>query len=859
MPDISELEIGGVTYTVKDYTAREVDNTLSGTSEKPLANRVIYNMIADCAVNWRIDEETGLARLVNRFGQDIGDALDIMNSTTYKPKITNLLPSRVITVSGGSSVVLQYRYESVDDNMVDDGPGVGTIVCNNVSTATFNVPQGANTYDVTSLLSAGENSVKVRVMNSEGTTREFTYSVIVLTLSLTTDLVSPDAYYGPVSMNYVLTGYGDSKVVHFEMDGTELVSDTVSTSGRTTTKVIPEQSAGVHTLRVWAVVTQNGVTVTSNIITLNMVFSTAALPAIALETGQYAIRYFNTDGAYLYGYAAASGSAAINPAGTGDIEVPTKAGTSDTSYVFNGWSDLPAVVTKNCAVVAAYTTSYKVLFINNGITFDTQWVASGANASAPANTPTRSETSTKAYVFAGWTTDDEGATAEDDALLEVTAPRTLYAIFTELNKYTVRFMNGTTVLQTVTVIEGGTATYTGATPTTTQEGYVFAGWLPSGANISANTDCVAQFRDTNTPLSKYLARTMTEYESDSATVVAQYAFYQQTVLQTVESSAATIEQYAFNGCTALTEVDLTSTSPVTIQANAFAGCTQLTHLIIRSTTVSTLSATSALTGTKIASGNGAIYVPAELVDTYKAATNWSTYASQIYPITAYPVTDFSTITDSWDTIIGNSNYATDYKVGDTKLLDLGSKGQVYMELVAMDTDVKADSSGNARMTWLSKSIIETHNMNASSKTSGSDTGLTAGGWENTDMRAYLKSTIKPLIPEVVRNAIVEVTKISSVYTGGALVKDGQTTTDDVWIPSVHEIFNNTNCETTGAVYSTKFNSSANRIKYNASGSANNWWLRSANNASNFRYVDNNGSENDNSASSAYGLVLGFCI
>ena len=859
MPDISELEIGGVTYTVKDYTAREVDNALSGTSQKPLANRVIYNMIADCAVNWRIDEETGLARLVNRFGEDIGDALDITNSTTYRPKITNLLPSRVITVASGSSVVLQYRYESVDDNTVDDGPGVGTIICNNVSTATFNVPQGANTYDVTSLLSAGENSVKVRVMNSEGTTREFTYNVIVLSLSLTTNLVSPDAYYGDVTFNYVLSGYGDSKVVHFSMDNVELATDTVTTSGQTRTKTIPAQTAGTHTLKIWATTTVNSISVTSDVITLNMVFATAALPAINLESGQYAIRYFNTDGTYLYGYAAASGAAAINPVGTGAIEVPTKTGTSDTTYVFSGWNDLPATVTKNCAVVAAYTTSYKVLFINNGITFDTQWIAAGGDASEPANTPTRSETSSKAYVFAGWTETENGTTVDEDALVGVDAPRTLYSVFTELNKYTVRFMNGTSVLQTVTVIEGGTATYTGATPTTTQDGYVFAGWLPSGANITQNTDCIAQFRDANTPLSKYLARTMTEYESDSATVVAQYAFYQQTALQTVETNASTIEQYAFNGCTALTEVDLTNTSPVTIQANAFNGCTQLAHLIIRSTTASTLSATSALTGTKIASGNGAIYVPADLVDTYKAATNWSTYASQIYPITAYPVTDFSSVSDSWDTIIGNSNYATDYKIGDTKLLDLGSKGQVYMELVAFDTDDKADSSGKARMTWISKSIIETHAMNSTQKTVDGTTAYTAGGWENTDMRAYLKNTIKPLIPEVVRNAIVEVTKISSTYTGGALVKDGQTTTDDVWIPSDHEIFNNTNNETTGAVYSTRFTSAANRIKYNASGSADSWWLRSASSASYFRCVVNNGGEGYGYAYSASGLVLGFCI
>lgn len=221
------------------------------------------------------------------------------------------------------------------------------------------------------------------------------------------------------------------------------------------------------------------------------------------------------------------------------------------------------------------------------------------------------------------------------------------------------------------------------------------------------------------------------------------------------------------------------------------------------------------------------------------------------PYSEEDVIEFEYNINSIDSNDPNTNYATDYAIGDTKLLDLGAKGQVYMELVALDTDDKADNSGKARMTWISKSIIETHRMNA--------TNTTTDGWEATEMRTYLKETIKPLIPEVVRNAIVNVSKISATYENSAVVKDGQTTSDDVWIPSVHEIFNNTNYETTGAVYSTKFNSAANRIKYNASGSAYRWWLRSAIDAAGFRCVSNGGGEVSSGAYVAYGLVLGFCI
>ena len=49
-----------------------------------------------------------------------------------------------------------------------------------------------------------------------------------------------------------------------------------------------------------------------------------------------------------------------------------------------------------------------------------------------------------------------------------------------------------------------------------------------------------------------------------------------------------------------------------------------------------LSKPAQLSNTKIAAGTGYIYVPAALVDKYKAATNWSVYADQIRAIEDYP-------------------------------------------------------------------------------------------------------------------------------------------------------------------------------------------------------------------------------
>lgn len=192
------------------------------------------------------------------------------------------------------------------------------------------------------------------------------------------------------------------------------------------------------------------------------------------------------------------------------------------------------------------------------------------------------------------------------------------------------------------------------------------------------------------------------------------------------------------------------------------------------------------------------------------------------------------------------------------MLDLGTEGQYLMEIVAFDTDDKADGSGKAKITWISKDqLATTHAMNATQKTVDGETAYTAGGWEHSDMRAYLKDAVKPLIPQTVRDAIVPVTKVSSTYTGGAKVKDGQTTTDDVWIPSNHEVGFGTDYETTGAVYSGKFTSNASRIKKRNS-SAKYWWLRSVSSAYYFRLVSSDGISYYSGAYNVNGVALGFC-
>jgi hypothetical protein len=118
----------------------------------------------------------------------------------------------------------------------------------------------------------------------------------------------------------------------------------------------------------------------------------------------------------------------------------------------------------------------------------------------------------------------------------------------------------------------------------------------------------------------------------------QKAFYGCTALISIKSTSTTlgtIVLQAFQNCTALEKIDLMTSGA--ISAQVFQGCSNLNAVILRKTTgIITLGASSAFTSTPIASGTGYIYVPSDLLETYKAATNWSKYSAQFRAIEDYP-------------------------------------------------------------------------------------------------------------------------------------------------------------------------------------------------------------------------------
>ena len=114
-------------------------------------------------------------------------------------------------------------------------------------------------------------------------------------------------------------------------------------------------------------------------------------------------------------------------------------------------------------------------------------------------------------------------------------------------------------------------------------------------------------------------------------------FYACYALHTVNlPSLISISTNMFAYSSLLKRLDFPSVE--SISGGAFSGCARLVTLILRKAdAVCTLANVNAFTNTPIAKGTGLIYVPDNLVEQYKAATNWATYANQIKPISELEV------------------------------------------------------------------------------------------------------------------------------------------------------------------------------------------------------------------------------
>lgn len=95
---------------------------------------------------------------------------------------------------------------------------------------------------------------------------------------------------------------------------------------------------------------------------------------------------------------------------------------------------------------------------------------------------------------------------------------------------------------------------------------------------------------------------------------------------------------AFQSCKSLKRIDISTFTSTKIKntSRMFGFCTSLEAVIINQNRVFPMTNVDMFTNSTIESGTGYVYVPDDMVEEYKSATNWSTYASQIKGLSELP-------------------------------------------------------------------------------------------------------------------------------------------------------------------------------------------------------------------------------
>lgn len=129
---------------------------------------------------------------------------------------------------------------------------------------------------------------------------------------------------------------------------------------------------------------------------------------------------------------------------------------------------------------------------------------------------------------------------------------------------------------------------------------------------------------------------------NTITSIGKYAFYdcERIKITKIPDGVTTIGEQAFGYCKLIKTLELPK-SLTSIGSMCFAKCTSLTTVTLPNVTEIPVLGTNAFGRsyyeTPIYNGTGYIYVPDTLVDSFKSATNWSTYADQIKPISELEV------------------------------------------------------------------------------------------------------------------------------------------------------------------------------------------------------------------------------
>ena len=166
----------------------------------------------------------------------------------------------------GDAIVLKYEFSSVDTS--DESPtGAGTAyyTVNGVRIATMPIAQGIVSWDCTKYLTAGDNSITVSVTDAYSVNRILTFTVQVVTLSISSTFDEYQAYTGDIQFRYTPIGAIQKNII-FKVDNKVIATVPTTSNNRQMTQVIPAQTHGAHILEVHTEAQVGDRTVKSNVL-----------------------------------------------------------------------------------------------------------------------------------------------------------------------------------------------------------------------------------------------------------------------------------------------------------------------------------------------------------------------------------------------------------------------------------------------------------------------------------------------------------------------------------------------------------------------------------------------------------------
>ena len=193
--------------------------------------------------------------------------------------------------------------------------------------------------------------------------------------------------------------------------------------------------------------------------------------------------------------------------------------------------------------------------------------------------------------------------------------------------------------------------------------------------------------------------------------------------------------------------------------------------------------------------------------------------------------------DTWSEIVANvkANKISQYNVGDTKSVNLGTYGTHTLRIANTSTPSECSTTGFSQtacgFVLEFADIIAEHKMN--------DTDTNVGGWPSTSMRTFVNNDIYNAIPSEIKNAIIDTTVVSG--HGSTSGEENFTSTDKLYLLAPGEVWSDWKTSR-GASYDTAkdltrtldYYTSIGVTTSNYSGaikkngtSASGWWLRAA--------------------------------